>query len=72
LWAALTREGRHAPSTLPFLLAGNVGYYVDGGSGIRVIRIITNIRDWAANRPFKPAWMISPGENQGGSRIKQA
>jgi hypothetical protein len=48
---------------LPFSLAGNVGYHGNGGSSIRVIRIIPNIRDWAANRPFKPSWMISSGES---------
>jgi hypothetical protein len=44
-------------------LACNVGYYVDGGRSIHVIRIIPNIRDWAANRPFKPSWMISSDES---------
>ena len=50
---------QHCPFHWPTML----GIYVDGGSGIRVIRIIPNIRDWAANRPFKPAWMISSGES---------
>ena len=40
-------------------MAGNVGYYVDGGSGIRVIRTIPNIRDWARDW-FTPVGYVLP------------